>query len=55
MLICRKPLTPFQEIQLQLDDELDRPWVRAKVTGIKQTIGGHAVRVEFLTEARQAA
>lgn len=55
VLICRKPLTPFEEVQLQLDDELDRPWVRAKVIDTKQTIGGHAVCVEFLTEARQVA
>ena len=55
VLICRQSLEPFQDIQLQLDDELDRPWVRAKVTDSRQTVGGYAVRVEFLTEARQAA
>jgi hypothetical protein len=55
VLICRHELPPFHEVQLQLDDEQDRPWVRAKVAECKQTVGGYAVRVEFLTEARQAA
>ncbi|UCG32487.1 MAG: hypothetical protein JSU68_12575 [Phycisphaerales bacterium] len=55
VLICRNQILPHQEVQLQLNDELDRPWVRAKVVDSRQTIGGHAVRVEFLTESRTAA
>jgi len=55
VLICRKELPLFAEVQIQLDDETERPWVRAKVTESAQTVGGYAVRVEFLAEARQAA
>jgi hypothetical protein len=55
VLICRSQIPPHQEVQLQLSDEFDRPWVRAKVVESRQTVGGYAVRVEFLTEFRTAA
>ena len=55
VLICRSQVPALQEVQLQLNDEFDRPWVRAKVVVSLQTVGGYAVRVEFLTESQTAA
>jgi hypothetical protein len=55
VLVCRSRVPALQEVQLQLNDECDRPWVRAKIVNSRQTVGGYAVRVEFLTESQTAA
>jgi hypothetical protein len=55
VLICRSQVPALQEVQLQLNDDFDRPWVRAKVIDSRQTLGGYAVRVEFSSESQTAA
>ena len=55
VLLCRSQVPALQEVQLQLNDEFDRPWVRAKVVDSRQTVSGYAVRVEFSSESHTAA
>jgi hypothetical protein len=51
VLFSRHKLQLYREVRIQLDDGTDRAWVRARVTQNTSTVGGHLVRLEYISSA----